>query len=115
MLKTRKEFHDKCKHDLFYQCMRRVEGMHFRCMNNPYYINKGIQVNITLGELFDWVFRQGLSVEDIRWKHIHRIDPEGDYEVGNIEFLTPSEHRRKHSELRRAKKLKIEKLGENEK
>ncbi len=38
---------------------------------------------------------------DPRGKQIHRIDNDGHYESGNIEFLTPEEHKEKHKKRRR--------------
>lgn len=50
-------------------------------------------------ELVDYVINV-LQV-DPRGKHCHRIDNDGNYEIGNIEFLTHDEHVEAHRCLRK--------------
>ena len=59
------------------------------------YNRKGIKVKFkSLDDFRDYVTNE-LKV-DPRGKHIHRIDNDGHYECGNIEFLTREEHVKKH-------------------
>lgn len=77
-----------------------------RC-NNPktisykYYGAKGVKC---LFKSFDSFYHYvavdlGLIYEDIKDKEIHRIN-DGNYEPGEIKFLTPVEHRAKHKAMR---------------
>lgn len=92
-----------------YLCSR-YHRLYYRC-NNPkcnvynYYGGRGIKCLFKNGEAFiDYVINVcGLDTLDkIKSKDIHRIDNDGNYEPGNLEFLLPQEHKAKHRELRKA-------------
>ncbi len=76
-----------------------------RC-NNPKihnysrYGGRGIQNKFSsLDDFRDYVVNALLG--DIRGLQIHRMDNNGHYEPGNIEFLTPTEHIAAHVKLRK--------------
>lgn len=49
-------------------------------------------------------FKRHIDLIRYAAKHtIHRIDNNGNYEPGNIEFLTPNEYQKKHSKRVRTK------------
>ena len=82
--------------------LRCVYGDINRRCNNPIGRNKCYK-NInnlfkTSDEFVDYVMNE-LKV-DPRKKQIHRINNNGHYERGNIEFLTAKEHRQKHRKVR---------------
>ncbi len=95
--KTRREYEASIEGSLG----RIFNGMNQRCNNtkNPnykYYGLRGTQNKFqSLDKFRDYVINE-LKV-DPRGKHIHRIDNDGDYEPGNIEFLTPAEHNKIHA------------------
>ena len=67
------------------------------------YGGRGIQNKFTSSEgLINYVINV-LQI-DPRGLEIHRIDNDGNYEVGNIVFLTPERHGTIHAELRKLKK-----------
>ncbi len=85
--------------------------MRYRCNSpkaNNYlrYGGRGIKCLFTSDEFFTYVtIDLGYDTcKKLRGLEIHRINPGGHYESGNIEFLTPAEHRVKHVELRRLQK-----------
>ncbi len=85
-------------------------GMNHRC-NNPNdkryrrYGGRGIKNKFTLDDFRDYVVNVlGITtIGQIESKHVHRIDNDGHYEPGNIEFLTLEEHREIHVKLRGVK------------
>lgn len=82
--------------------LRRVyKNMNRRCSGqsgnhkDQSYSTKGVKNKfVNYYDFYDWVIR--IMCEDPRGKQIHRIDNDGHYEPGNIEFLTPEEHKDKH-------------------
>jgi hypothetical protein len=82
----------------------RFGNMEQRC-NNPNATNygryggSGIKCRFTIDEFVDYIVNV-LEV-DPRELECHRIDPDGHYEPGNIEFITLKEHKHRHVELRR--------------
>jgi len=75
-------------------------GMFTRCEQRPTYIAKGIGCKfVALDNFRDYVVNV-LQV-DPRGKDCHRIDNDGHYEPGNIEFLLPDEHKKVHAMMRR--------------
>lgn len=82
---------------------RRFSNIKSRCnsYNNPsfkYYGGRNIEVKFTSDEFVDYVINifGFAAIEKIKGLHIHRIDINGHYELGNIEFLTSEEHSLKH-------------------
>ena len=78
-----------------------------RCNNPKYrayhrYGGRGIQNKFKSAKEFKNYIINELQI-DPRDLEIHRIDNNGNYEPGNIEFLTPSEHQKKHSKRVRTK------------
>ncbi len=66
-----------------------------RCKNIKSYIRKGIQCNfISANDLISYIV--DILQIDPRGKQVHRIDNDGHYEPGNIEFLTQEEHSERH-------------------
>ncbi len=80
--------------------LRRIYGsMKNRCNNlkHDHYKNyggRGIELKFTIDEFIDYVVND-LQI-DPRGLEIHRIDNDGHYEKGNIEFLTSKKHGLKH-------------------
>lgn len=60
------------------------------------YGSRGIKCEFTCTELLDWCIKNCI---DPRGKQIHRINNDGHYELGNIEFLTLKEHCLKHRRI----------------
>jgi hypothetical protein len=89
------------------------QGVHRRCEdpgNKSYqhYGAKGIKV------CERWTGRDGFTnfLADMgpsprRGWHLHRIDPDRDYEPGNCEWLSPAEHNAVHAKIRRAVGMKL--------
>ncbi len=74
-------------------------NMNQRCGTNKAYIDRGIRNKFASPEyLIDYVINV-LQI-DPRGLDCHRIDPDGDYEPGNIEFLTEAQHYQVHRELK---------------
>ena len=75
-----------------------INNIKKRC-NNPeadkykWYGGRGIKCNFTFDELYDWVIINNI---DPRGLEIHRIDNNGNYVLGNIEFLDKNTHIKKH-------------------
>lgn len=67
-----------------------------RCKNQKSYAS--VECKFTSDELLDYV--TNVMEVDPRGKDIHRIDNDGNYEPGNIEFLAEDEHVARHKELR---------------
>ncbi len=75
--------------------VRRYHAMGQRCQKQKSYIDKGIKNNFESSDaLVDYVVNE-LKV-DPRGLECHRIDDDGHYEPGNIEFLTDAEHKNVH-------------------
>ncbi len=98
--KRRKEYYATLKGHLG----RVFNGMNQRC-NNPKihnysrYGGRGIQNKFVPPDEFrNYVIDElGITcIEQIKGLHIHRIDNDGHYEIGNIKFLTPDEHKAVH-------------------
>ncbi len=73
------------------------------CEGFKYYGSRGIQNKFaSLDEFRDYVVNElGItSIGLIKGLQIHRIDNNGDYVEGNIEFLTRTEHTAAHVKLR---------------
>lgn len=69
-----------------------------RCSKSGYCLSKGTQCKFkSAEELIDHVVNE-LKV-DPRGKEIHRMNNDGHYEVGNIEFLTGTIHRKLHAKM----------------
>ena len=66
--------------------------------NYSRYGGRGIQNKFKCVDEFIKYVTDELQI-DPRGKHIHRKDNDGHYERGNIEFLTPEEHRAVHKSL----------------
>ena len=83
----------------------RFAAMKSRCDNLEdkdyvYYGARGIRCLFTsVDEFIDYIIR-GFGLLNVKDLVIHRIDPDGHYEPGNIIFVTPAEHARLHKELR---------------
>lgn len=81
---------------------KRYRDLQRRCTdpNNKDYVrygNRGIKCEfISAKDFADYVEEIGV---DPVGKDVHRIDNDGNYCRGNIEFLTPPEHRLKHREM----------------
>jgi len=74
------------------RCTNKKQRLYYR------YGGRGIKVKFkSLDDFRDYVMNE-LKV-DPRGKHIHRIDNDGHYERGNIEFLTSKEHGLKHRKI----------------
>lgn len=65
-----------------------------RCKMQESYIGKGIKCRFTSDEFVEYIMN--IMQVDPRGKDIHRIDNEGHYAPGNIEFLTQAEHGERH-------------------
>ncbi len=66
-----------------------------KCKDYKNYGDRGIQNKFTSSDEFvNYVIN--VLQADPRGKHIHRIDNDGNYEPGNIEFLIPPEHKQAH-------------------
>lgn len=71
-------------------------AMTFRCNTRQLYIDKGIQNKFESPKhLIDYVVN--ILQVDPRGLDCHRIDDNGSYEKGNIEFLGHSAHRKLHA------------------
>ncbi len=93
--------------EVIYRFCARFNNMKQRC-NNPknsaykYYGSRGIQVKFKTSREFILYIVNVLgydTLEKFKELHdlvIHRINNDGHYEKGNIEFLTQSEHAVKH-------------------
>lgn len=81
--------------------LSRVYGSQkWRCSHKKSYVRKGIKNKFScLDDFRDYVIN--ILKVDPRGRQIHRIDPDGHYEPGNIEFLTQAEHHKVHVELRK--------------
>lgn len=87
----------------------RFTSIEYRCSNpkEPNYKNYGGRriknLFASFSDFFDYVtINLGFDCyEKIKGLHIHRINNNGHYEHGNIEFLTIFEHRAKHIEIER--------------
>lgn len=66
-----------------------VKRQHYK-----YYGGRGIKLRFTISEFINYV-KNTLHI-DPRGLQIHRINNNGHYEKGNIEFLTPKEHSLRH-------------------
>ncbi len=67
-----------------------------RCVKQNSYVN--IENRFTSDEFLDYVMN--ILQIDPRGLDCHRIDNEGHYEPGNIEFITEEEHVARHREIR---------------
>lgn len=81
---------------------RLIGRINVRCSNIRYcsynrYGGRGIKCLFTGQELYDWLEANNI---DPRGLQIHRIDNDGDYVLGNIEFLSVPEHKQRHREMR---------------
>lgn len=74
----------------------------FKCKDYKNYGGRGIELRFTVDEFLDYVIND-MKV-DPRGLEIHRIDSDGHYKKGNIEFLTPKEHGLKHREINNRRK-----------
>lgn len=83
-------------------------AMRGRC-NNPknraykYYGGKGVRVCKRWDNFAHFLADMGVPPA-VGW-HLHRIDNDGPYSPENCKWLSPSAHRKVHTELRRAAKL----------
>ena len=78
----------------YHNIMRRCNDP--RCKSYNRYGGRGIECRFNSFEAFvDYV--DFTLMVDPRGLHIHRMDNDGHYERGNIEFLTPKEHRIRHT------------------
>lgn len=82
---------------------RTIDGSHPRwtCPHHRRYLLSGVQLLITREELKALVVQHWDEIQAI-WDsgepvHIHRIGPSIHYSADNIEFLSQSEHRARHS------------------
>ena len=66
-----------------------------RCSRQESYVRKGIQCKFESAEQLRNYVLEIMQV-DPRGKQCHRIDNDGNYEPGNIEFLASKEHGEKH-------------------
>jgi hypothetical protein len=94
---TRKRYCGTINGDLH----RKFDNITDRCSKNKSYIRKGI-MNLfeSVEDLIDYVV-DVLQVNPIGLQ-CHRIDNDGHYEPGNIEFLTKIEHDKIHVEMRKS-------------
>ena len=78
---------------------KKYAGIFSRCNNHGClsyirYGGKGVRCKFkSYTEFSDWAFSCGLP--NIPFE-VHRIDNDGHYEPGNIEFLTKEEHKKRH-------------------
>ena len=76
------------------------------CRAYKNYGGRGIKCLFTSDEFVDYAMNDSGfdTYEKIKGMEIHRIDNDGHYEEGNIEFLVRSEHAARHRELKVALK-----------
>ena len=70
-----------------------------KCHNYRNYGGRGIECKFEASDAFIAYVVDVLQV-DPRGKQCHRIDSDGNYDLGNIEFLTAEEHVEKHRKLK---------------
>ncbi len=68
-----------------------------KCKDFERYGSRGIKCLFTSDEFVDYVVND-MKV-DPRGLQIHRIENDGHYEPGNIQFLTPEQHREEHRQM----------------
>lgn len=81
--------------------MTRFNTITFRCQNRAYYLDRGTENRFESATAFTDHVLSVMKIEDPRELHCHRIDNEGHYEPGNIEFLTAEEHANIHNQEHR--------------
>jgi hypothetical protein len=82
-------------HNITWRCSGKCKLKRFRCYNEQQTVNR-------FNSSDDFVnYVLNVLKVDPRGKDCHRIDPDGHYEPGNIEFLAPLEHRRVHARMRK--------------
>jgi hypothetical protein len=79
-------------------CRTKYDSINKRCKYRDSYIDKGISNKFTFPEFVEYADRKGLE-QDF---HCHRPDRLGDYEAGNLEFLSPDDHLRVSAHEQRA-------------
>ena len=102
--KARKKYYST-----LYGCLHhRWDSIRQRCENPDHtsynrYGERGIQCLLDFDSFYTHVvyYLGFVTVEMLRGLETHRIDNDGAYIEGNIEFLMPAEHTAKHVELRK--------------
>lgn len=98
---------ERARSDRSYRCTtkgrlyKQFQSMKNRCTNPDYqgyrwYGGRGIKCKFSRNKFVDYVVNE-LKVNPTGLQ-IHRINSNGHYERGNIEFLTPKEHKELHGE-----------------
>ncbi len=81
---------------------RQYHNMNQRCKSQESYIKAGVKNKFeSANALISYVV--GVMEVDPRGLDVHRINNDGHYEKGNIEFLTEQEHMSKHKRRNRRK------------
>lgn len=102
-------------------CRTKFDSINKRCKYRDSYKENGIKNNFTFQEFVEYADKKGLE-QDF---HCHRPDRRGNYEQGNLIFLSADEHQKISAEEKRAitpeqareirenkDKLSLRKLGE---
>lgn len=73
--------------------------INLRCKKRKFYLDKGVTNKFVSSEVFVNYVLDELKVDPLG-KECHRINDDGHYEPGNIEFLTRAGHKEAHREMR---------------
>ena len=99
---------------LVFVLRKRWIAANYRCnnaqsTNYEKYGAKGIKNLFTFQEYFDHITLDlGYdSVESLRGMDVHRIDNDGNYEIGNIQLLSDANHKEVHVQMRRTDRDEI--------